>query len=376
VGTLWPDRHEAKKAPPQDAQWPAQANGLIFKWDNAKGSNTVPTGGDSLRLCRVNPRGRARFSRFFAMDVTRGAFLAAKEVNESLLAQCKATNQLTVEAVITPHLLQQVNEARILTFSTNEESWNFSLCQNGEHLTWRLRTEDGTQDVDTRLPARLAAGTPHHVIISYRPGELRCYFDGQRLRTIAEIDGTFDGWSAQQLVFGDEWRGGRDWAGELEGVALYARFFETEDAQQSYNAYLARLLGRRPVTRWTVTAALTRKELIPEPMLYPQTLVAFEYQLRESPTERFGASTFLVAHWGTLNGSVQKDVRDLRVGCTYPLTLERFEDHPQLSTVKFVTNAESFDIPLFYDVGSLPLEGVEGVNPVNGFEEDDPVRSR
>ncbi|UCE59165.1 MAG: hypothetical protein JSU63_17190 [Phycisphaerales bacterium] len=376
VGTPWPDRCVKKKSAPPGGQWPTQVHGLIFKWDDGKESNTIVTGGDSLRLCRVNPRGQAKLSRFFAMDVTGGAFLAEEEVNEALLAQCKATNQLTVEAVITPHLVEHVDGARIVTFSTNEESWNFSLCQDGERLAWRLRTDSGTQDPKTTLPARLTVGAPHHVIVSYRPGKLQCYFDGQRVRTIAEIDGAFNGWTAQHLVFGDEWCGGHDWAGELEGVALYARFFETEDARQHYDAHLARLSEHHPVPQWTVTAVLRRKEPIPEPTLYPQTLVAYEYQWHRLPVESFDSEKFLVAHWGALNGTVQTNARDLRVGSTYQLTLERFEDHPELSTVKFVTNAESFEMPLFYDVGNLPLKSVEGVNRINGPEEGDPVRSR
>jgi hypothetical protein len=62
---------------------------------------------------------------------------------------------------------------------------------------------------------------------------------------------------------------------------------------------------------------------------------------------------------GARNGAAHTDGRDLRVDGTYRLILERFEDHPQLRTLKFVSNVETFDIPLFYDVDSSPAKAPE-----------------
>ncbi|UCC32084.1 MAG: hypothetical protein JSU86_07345 [Phycisphaerales bacterium] len=152
--------------------------------------------------------------------------------------------------------------------------------------------------------------------------------------------------------------GGGDWAGRLEGVAIYSRFFEAQEAQQHYGAYLARLGENRPVKRWTVAAVLLRKVSIPEPKLYPQTLVAYEYELRTPSVESFKVVRFLVVHWGALNGAIQTEVRDLHVGRTYRMTLERFDDHPQLRTIKLVTQRVALDLPLFYTIG----DGLSGMD--------------
>jgi hypothetical protein len=359
IGAPWPTRKECSAFTPPGVSWPPQTDDLVFIWDKADKSNALPASPGLTRLCRVEPRGRAKISRFSDMDLAQGAFLAEETINQALLDRCRKKNALTVEAVITPHSVQQAGDARIISFSTDAESGNFALYQRKGELVWHLRT-DAQGHVSEAVLLPLEAGVPHHVIVSYSPGRLRCYFDGRRIRINGEFFGAFQYWTKQHLVFGDRWAGGCDWAGNLEGIAIYARFFETGDAQQHYDAYLARLSERTFVTRWTVSAKLMRKEPIPEPTLYPQTLVAYQYRLLAPPEDGFEAKEFLVAHWGTLNGTVQADVRELSLGSTYRLTLERFEDHPQLRTVRLITNPDKFDIPVFYDVGGPEFESTEG----------------
>jgi hypothetical protein len=40
------------------------------------------------------------------------------------------------------------------------------------------------------------------------------------------------------------------------------------------------------------------------------------------------------------------------------MTLERFDDHPQLRTIKLVTLRDALDLPLFYTIG----DGLSGMD--------------
>lgn len=207
-------------APELDGAWPGTAEGLRFFWaglDGAAADRQLEVRGD----CRLGKNGMAM----------RGGRILASNYSNPLLATCRQTNQLTIEAVLQTNDLKQIGPARIISFSTDPYKRNFTLGQQKQDLVLRLRTtktgENGMKP-EVKL-GRLVAGKMHHVLVTYRPGKLAAYLDGKPL-AVKQISGDFSNWTEQQLLFGNEWRGERKWFGRIRQTAIFSRFVEPEEA--------------------------------------------------------------------------------------------------------------------------------------------------
>jgi hypothetical protein len=175
------------------------------------------------------------------MQIGKGAILA-KDMDDDLLEACKSSNQLTVEAVITTSSLEQRGPARIITFSRDVSRRNFTLGQEGDRLIFRLRTSKTDANATQRQKnlTKVSVDSPVNVIVSYFPGNLYCYINGQLAFSVGDIQGDFSNWEPCHLLFGDEHSGERDWQGKIENVAIYNRFISLEEAARKYELVMER----------------------------------------------------------------------------------------------------------------------------------------
>lgn len=235
-GSSETDKLHDAPAPKMTGAWPGNRDALAFLWPRAGSTNQI-TGpkGTVVFNCRVRPRGKAKMSPNGAMDVTGGAMIA-QGADEPLLSACRKSHQLSIEARITPANVRQGGPARIVSFSTDAYHRNFTIGQERDRLILRLRTprtgENGLRPESTLC--KLEAGKTHHVIVSYSPGRLVCYLDGRRVLDAGAVRGDFSNWSAQHLLFGDEWRDSRDWAGTLDHVAIHSRVICAKEAAERH----------------------------------------------------------------------------------------------------------------------------------------------
>lgn len=219
--------------------WPGSHCGLVFLWSNDRESNRiVDDEGKTVRVCRIEPRGKAEIGPAGKMQIEQGAFLA-KSVNDHLLETCKLSNQLTIEGVIATSNLDQDGPARIITFSKDTGNRNFTLGQDGDNLILRLRTpRTGPNGLNPQLDlSKIRVGEPMHVIVSYFPGNVYCYINGKLAYSGTEVQGDFSNWEPCHLLFGDEYKGERNWQGKLEGIAIYSRFIGPAEAAHKYALY-------------------------------------------------------------------------------------------------------------------------------------------
>ncbi len=186
---------------------------------------------DPFYSSELETRGDAKFTEKGQMDLTAGSF-AVKSENDTLLATCKASNQLTIECLVTTDNLNQSGPARIISFSKDHTHRNFTLGQDGNRFAIRIRTprtgENG-QGGEFSF-GNIESGKPTHVIVSYFQGNVCCYVDGKLIYSGNSIQGNFSNWELYPLVFGDEANGGRNWDGKLSHVAIYSRFVGAEEA--------------------------------------------------------------------------------------------------------------------------------------------------
>lgn len=330
--------------------WPGDTSGMVFVWENSKATNQVPGEGDVGYSCRVKESDMAFYNRFHDMDLKGGAVFA-EGMDKRLLSACKRTNQLSVEAVITPADLKQAGPARIISFSTDSGSRNFTLGQQDDQLIWRLRTPrtggNGTSP-ETAL-CTLAAGVPHHVVVSYRPGRITCLVNGKPVSVKQAVRGDFSNWSAQHLLFGDEYSRDRDWAGRLEGIAIYSRAIGEAEAVRHYELYRPRLTKRKVIPRWTVQAKLLEKTNAPTPVSiapYRRCLAVSKYEITKVLAGDPMAPTIAVAEWVIMDGKLLSDQRT--EGTVRTFSLEPFEEHAQLKSERLVSDLDDFDLEQFF----------------------------
>ncbi|MFP6762287.1 MAG: hypothetical protein VB858_01675, partial [Planctomycetaceae bacterium] len=137
--------------PPQPG-WPGDLDGLIYEWSH----------GDSAQL---KQRGKSRITTSGVMQVARGSYLP-QGINARLLEECSQSNELSLEITLMTDRKKQRGPARIVSFSTDTNSRNFTLGQDGEDLILRLRTRrnnaNGTNP-EIKL-AKIATGQPMHIV--------------------------------------------------------------------------------------------------------------------------------------------------------------------------------------------------------------------
>ncbi len=334
------------------AVWPVVRDGLVFVFDTADQPNVVGSGKQRFS-CRLRPGGQAQLDRHHTLLVAGGAFFADEQTDARLLGQLKGGTQLTIEAVITTDSVNQSGPARIVSFSRDASSRNFTLGQQDGNLVLRLRTPQ-TGSNGTKPSAELFAivpGRATHVVVTYDDGKLRAYRDGKLATETRKIRGDFSNWDAHHLVLGDEHSGQRNWDGRLEGVAIYSRALTRQQVDAHYRAFRAKQARRGDVPvlrlRGKVTATSqipTLKQIAP----YRRGLVVHEYSVLKhlaGPPVRPGRR-IRVVEWALLDGQAQPATRR-KPGQERDLTLEPFEAQSQLKAL-YVSDTLRIDAEIPY----------------------------
>jgi hypothetical protein len=328
-------------------EWPTASEGLVFAWRTADAPPAGPAAG------KVTRWHAARLDHHSAMVLDGGACLATN-ADGRLLEACRASGALTLEATLTPANVAQEGPARIVTFSADPGSRNFTLGQQKDRLILRLRTpQTGPNGTSPELElCPVQAGRTHHVVVTYARGQTVCYVDGTKVLDSKAVQGDFSNWTPHHLLFGDEWNGQRDWAGTLEGIALYARALEAGEVQREYEAY-RRIRSRRPaVPHWVVEAELVKLSKVPtlkEILPYREGLLVAEYRVKQPVEGKLEAKTVRVAHWALLDGAARTPTTR-QPGWSGRLYLEAFEANPQLKSLYLSdTLGDDFEAALYYD---------------------------
>lgn len=328
--------------------WPSDREGLAFLWETADAGNLArdPARGVE-RSFPMEREGAARLDHFHRMDLGGGAWVASDEAGQAIAAAVKRTNEVTLEATVTPRSGRQTPAvAAIVALSGGRpDTRNLVLAQEGDELVLHLGVaRRGPAEHEVRL-GRVEPGRPAHVVVSYRPGHLSAWRDGEEVVTTGELQGDFFRWRPRPLTFGAERRRPGSWSGWLEGVAVYGRALGPDEARENARRYLEKIARRPEVPRVLVRgrlAARSRTPTLQEISPYREALAVYEH--------RAGGRTVRVAHWVILDGELQP-ASGWSVGEERDLLLEPFERNPQLESV-FLSDTlpPAPTLPLHYEV--------------------------
>ncbi len=351
-----PPRHHVPAVLELD-DWPGKLNGLVFLWQNVSARNRVLDRRRGSRVCLAEPRGLATFGRNFDMDLAGGTFEADIETVDRLVDACRMGRAVAIECVITPTELRPARPGIIAMIGTSATSHNLMLVQAGEWVMAAVRTHlTGTGSTPVRL-VRLTDRRPRHLIFAYRggegdaPGRLACYVDGEPVTVSGEVRGNLLTWPPMPLYFGGAPGGGGEWAGTVEGVAVYTRFIPPAEAAHKYRLYADRLTDRMRPDRTVVEARLLAKSLAPEPpTVYRRAFVVNLYEVTDVLTGDCPRGKVLVGQWAALDGVSLPRVTRRRPGESYTLILEPMDAHAELETEEQYNDTGEFALPMFYDV--------------------------
>jgi len=363
--------------------WPTDRTGLVFLWEDARTLNAAfSERHKTVSQFHVSPdRGMAGLDRYGRMRLRGG------RLNTGFFSQGGAqmdfgplveADAFTLEATIQPTDLTQSKPefpARIVNCSAwYNWDWEFMLGQQKDRLLFSIRTTDNFLNEEGqrvegglhgRAPsveiARLTDTKPRHVVISYVPGRLTAYIDGKRVLETDQVTGSLL-WGYGELCFGNNHNGGRyGWLGSLEGVAIYKRFFEADEARRNYEAYMPKVRSRKVLSQIEVEASLLAMSEIPDPAKiapYREALVVNEYEVRKVlrtagewkfETDIKPGVTFRAAEWGLINKR-KTDLTRAKVGDVRRLVLEVYDNHPdRLDQVVTSNSLEmGLEVPLLY----------------------------
>jgi hypothetical protein len=189
---------------------------------------------------------------------------ASYKLYDEIADPAMGTGQYSVEAWITNANVTQDGPARIITYSRDTGSRNFTLGQVAYTYDFRnralleelsgngtpaLRTYDADEDAQDRL---------QHVVMTYDQFRgRRIYVDGVWTDDVDEVEpGRLWNWergAAYRFALGDEVGGeDRHWQGQIRMVAVYDSALTQRQIEQNFQAGVGRRrLLRFDVSRWT-----------------------------------------------------------------------------------------------------------------------------
>ncbi len=172
----------------------------LYTFDEGQGSTVFDLSGvgDPLNLEIENLNGISWGNGI--LDVTAPNLIASNQAATKLIDGITATQELTIEAWITPDNLSQRGPARIATLSSNIGSRNVTLGQDRDEYQTRLRTtttgNNGVNKLVTSSGDAADTALSHVVYSRDASGLANLYVDNQLVGTNT-IDGNFSNWDSQ-----------------------------------------------------------------------------------------------------------------------------------------------------------------------------------
>jgi len=178
------------------------------------------------------------------LSIQSPAFIVSQGPAAKIIDAVRKTNELSVEAWITPVKGAAGGAARIVGISENPERLNITLSQEGTldspaAYSVRLRSTS-TPLAGSASLARTenpVNGVLTHVVCTLdSAGTLRIYMDGRE--TVSRfVGGTLANWAgSMSLTLGSEVEGGSPWLGDLHLVAFYDRALSSLEVLRNFHA--------------------------------------------------------------------------------------------------------------------------------------------
>lgn len=312
--------------------WPSNHEGLVFAWaDNAEESRMA----DGF-VCRLEPKRRAFWDEHHAMTLGGGLF-EAPGAGERISEACKKTSEITVEMILTPFSGGEVGQMhRIFTIASDPNTRNITLGQkNGKLTLWMGTSDNGAEGNREEIAlGYLRPDEMHHIMMGFRKRRLQVMVDGEHYQPRMRMQGGLENWTPKKLSFGAAPDGSAAWHGKIEGVAVFDRMVDAEEALEHYASSEA-LLGARVMNdEHRVRAKVLEVSRVPtlESITpYRNALMRHRYQVLAA-AESFTEKEIVVSQWCWLDAQPMP-AQKLKPGDEVELRLQSLEQNPQVKSL-------------------------------------------
>jgi len=225
----------------QTCSWPVNRKGLLFAFQTADKPNlALDPITQTWQRSMLDPRGDARYSDASTMRLVNGMFVAPG-ADKTIVMSCRQSNEFSIQATIRPDRLEQSGPARIISLSSGEPSYNFVISQTQDQLVARLRSSAGPVELNL---GGITTGEPTTILLTFKSGRLVCHINGDKIVDRNDVGGDLSNWVGQTLVFGNEVDGTLPWSGSIEGIAIFNRFLDDDEARANVAEYRRLLIAR------------------------------------------------------------------------------------------------------------------------------------
>jgi hypothetical protein len=314
--------------------WPSSREGLALVFQTANAPNLVHDADLAADTAvQLEPRGLARLDPSFALLPSGGFFAASDRDSARVVGSGKATNELTIEMVLEPFGRHRGKSGVILA-SGSARRINFRLEQRGSRLVFTARKQRSKSDAPGEVALfPLPVGKTSHITITFTPGQLHAYLDGEEVSAESSLQKGFHHWRPGPLTLGANAEGANSWRGRAEGLTIYNRILDAEEVRENFQRYQRILDSRPPIDSWRILATRTECSAVPtleEIQPYREALSVCTFELRDLVEGERLDTSLRIALLSVLDGQ--------RLDLTAPsateeLVLTRFRDNPQLESL-------------------------------------------
>jgi hypothetical protein len=343
------------QAPVSRQQWPTSTDRMQFVWVNGSQQNEVfDQASNQSRSCRVEARGWARLDCHFAMRCGAGFFELDDQSSVAIRETLAADSDFSIELLLTPsEVLPPERSATVFELGAVGQA-RIAVQQRKDALG--IVVHDGLASHAKKI-AQTEIGRPQHVVISVAGGRITCWLDGRRIETHDFPTGIQFRTESKPFSFGADLAGKNHWPGRLERIAITARETTDDEVRRNWLLAQADLESRREPSRLRVVAECIQTTPSPDPRSlhpYRNGLLLHHFRIKETLEGQLPDRDLLVARWGVLDGeSIGGSVPEQ--GRVLQLTLEPFEEHPQLASQRQLVDVDAIDLPVYYDV-EFPIQ--------------------
>lgn len=329
--------------PLANLRWPVDRSSCIWAWQTRK--MVLPEAFHG----RVDARGIARYTHHGAMDTFGGAFKSIAP-NDDLSGPLKESGEFTLELTLTSQNVDKEGLARVVSLSNRRGAGNFTLYQQKGELVFQMRSsQPGVPNSRVRASLMtLDTNETTHVAVTYAPGRLTAYRNGEQVMQADPFQGDFSTWKPASLFIGDRSKARPNWIGTIEGLAFYDRALTSDAIKKSALAYQLLRMERPAVKTHQVTAKLLSRSTPPtlaEIAPYEEALSLHEFEITKSESDDLPVGKRIRgAAWVWLRAKAPPIV-DTPPLTEMQLTLTPFQDNPQLKSI-FLSDTLDFDVDI------------------------------
>ncbi|HWB05855.1 MAG TPA: LamG-like jellyroll fold domain-containing protein [Verrucomicrobiales bacterium] len=333
---------------PLTAPWPVSQDDLHFSWENAAAPGAV----DVFKL-----HGYATPGRLGSLNVSAGWADVSPGATKRLSEACAASGSFTMEALVSEWRTPEPCSLRLLSLQTPENRDAFALYRVNRSLVLRILTGGGegrppVVERHTLTPLSVTENAPFSLFLTVHGGKLQVYLDGKPLKEITFDQPGLQAWKDLHLMAGDPQPYGTPWTGQIERIACYSRALAAAEVADAWRATEAMLIKRKQPTRCKIKARLLERPPLPNAATLaasPRWLNASAWEIEQVLTGYLKPGKITILQWAWLDGK-PAPLPDIKNGQSMELSVESFDDHPEIQSVKSHNALKTGEQPVFLDV--------------------------